>query len=101
MKMMLAIPLLVVGIVGSFLHKSFLSQVVAFFGFLSLYQALDRTCVAHAARGTRSIDGQVMALRDTALVEYFQKRSRKIYIKTFFSTLILILAGRAWLHWYG
>lgn len=100
-RWMIGIPLLAIGVVASFVSKSFLGQVVAFFGFLSIYQALDRTCVALAARGGRSVEGRVLPLKDTETIEHFQKRARRIYIKTFFSTLGLLLAGRAWLHWYG
>ena len=100
-RMMIGVPLLIIGVVASFLSRSFLGQVVVFFGFLSIFQALDRTCVALAARGGRSVDGQLQVLQDTETVEYFQKRARRIYIKTFFSTLAVLLAGRAWLHWYG
>ena len=42
-RLILGVPLIVVGVVASFLSKSFLGQVVAFFGFLSVFQALDGT----------------------------------------------------------
>lgn len=100
-RLMIGVPLLVIGVAASFLSRSFLGQVVVFFGFLSIYQALDRTCVALAARGGRSVDGQLITLQNTEMVEHFQKRARRIYFKTFFSTLGVLLAGRAWLHWYG
>lgn len=42
-RLILGVPLLVIGVVASFWSKSFLGQVVAFFGFLSVFQALDGT----------------------------------------------------------
>jgi hypothetical protein len=42
-RLILGVPLIVVGVAASFLSKSFLGQVVAFFGFLSVFQALDGT----------------------------------------------------------
>jgi hypothetical protein len=42
-RLVLGIPLVVIGTIASFVDRSFLGQVVAFFGFLSLFQALDGT----------------------------------------------------------
>lgn len=42
-RMMIGIPLILVGVIGSFTSKSFLSQAVAFFGFLSYFQAHEKT----------------------------------------------------------
>ena len=42
-RLILGVPLIVIGVVASFWSKSYLGQVVAFFGFLSLFQALDGT----------------------------------------------------------
>ena len=42
-RLILGVPLIIVGVVASFLSKSYLGQVVAFFGFLSVFQALDGT----------------------------------------------------------
>lgn len=42
-RMWLGIPLIAVGVVASFLDKSFFGQVIAFFGFLSFFQATDCT----------------------------------------------------------
>jgi len=42
-RLILGVPLVLVGTIASFLDRSFLWQVVAFFGFLSLFQALDGT----------------------------------------------------------
>ena len=99
-RLFLALPLLVAGGVTSFLSRSFLGQVVAFFGFLSLFQALDRTCVFHAARGDRNLDGGKEPL-EPAAIEHFRDRARRIYMRTFLATLALLVAGRAWIHWYG
>lgn len=99
-RLVLGVPLIVIGVVASFLSKSFLGQVVAFFGFLSVFQALEGTCVAMAARGAiETSDGTRRLLSKPEDVEYFRKRSRRIYIKTFVATLLLIVLGRAWL-WY-
>jgi hypothetical protein len=42
-RMWLGIPLIAVGVIASFLDKSFFGQVIAFFGFLSFFQATDCT----------------------------------------------------------
>ena len=42
-RLILGVPLIIAGVVASFISKSFLGQVVAFFGFLSVFQALDGT----------------------------------------------------------
>ncbi len=97
-RLVIGVPLLIAGAIASFLNPSFLGQVVAFFGFLGIFQARDRTCVALAARGARNLDGNQELLRDTESIEYFQGRARKVYLKTFFATLVLMLAGRAWLY---
>ena len=98
--MILGIPLVLVGIIASFVDRSFLGQVVAFFGFLSLFQALDGTCVSMAQRGAvEQEDGARELLSDPEDVAYFRKRARSIYLKSFVATLLLILAGRSWL-WY-
>lgn len=39
----LGVVLIVVGVLASFLDRSYLGQVVAFFGFLSFFQAQDGT----------------------------------------------------------
>lgn len=99
-RMILGIPLILVGVIGSFLDRSFLWQVCAFFGFLSVFQAVDGTCVAMAARGaTEKEDGTRALLAEEEDVEYFRSRARAIYLKTFVATFVLILLGRGWL-WY-
>jgi len=42
-RLWLGVPLIAIGAVASFLHPSFLGQVVAFFGFLSFFQAREGT----------------------------------------------------------
>lgn len=39
----LGVPLIAIGVVASFLDRSFFGQVIAFFGFLSFFQAQDGT----------------------------------------------------------
>ena len=100
-RLILGVPLIIIGVVASFMSRSFLGQVVAFFGFLSVFQALDGTCVAMAARGAlEAEDGSRRVLSDPEDVEYFRGRARRIYIKTFVATLALIVVGRAWL-WFA
>ena len=99
-RLILGIPLILIGTIASFVDRSFLGQVVAFFGFLSIFQALDGTCVAMAQRGARELeDGRRALLSDPEDIAYFRKRSRSIYVKTFVATLLLILIARSWL-WY-
>lgn len=93
-RLWIGIPLLAVGIIGSFLSKSFLSQMVAFFGFLSLFQADSGVCVFLAAGGVRNMDGGNETIQEPEEIAYFQKRSRGIYWKTFLATLVLILVSR-------
>ena len=100
-RLLLSIPLLGAGIAASFLTRSFLGQVVAFFGFLSLFQALDQTCVFLAARGATNDDQGQRMLGSIEEIEFFRQRSRRIYLKTFVATLALMLMGRAWIYWYG
>jgi hypothetical protein len=55
-----------------------------------------------AARGAHEQeDGSKQLLEDPEDVEYFRKRSRMVYAKTFFATLALIIAGRTWLWFRG
>ena len=42
-RIWIGIPLIAIGVIWSMLSRSFFAQVVAFFGFLSLFQALDGT----------------------------------------------------------
>ncbi len=101
-RLILGIPLILVGTIASFVDRSFLGQVVAFFGFLSVFQALEGTCVVMAQRGARELeDGTRELLNDSDDVAYFRKRSRGIYVKTFVATLLLILIGRSWLWFRG
>ena len=98
--MILGIPLILVGTIASFVDRSYLGQVVAFFGFLSIFQALEGTCVAMAQRGARELeDGTRELLSDPEDIAFFRRRSRGIYIRTFVATLLLILLGRGWL-WF-
>ena len=96
-RLVLGAPLILVGVVGSFFTKSFLWQVVAFFGFLSFYQATARTCVALASRGVRNMDDKTEYLESSDEIAFFQRRSRGIYMKTFLSTLALIIISRGYL----
>ncbi len=96
-RMILGVPLILVGVVGSFFTKSFLWQVVAFMGFLSFYQATARTCVALASRGVRNMDEKTEYLERSDEIAFFQRRARTIYMKTFFSTLALVVVSRVYL----
>lgn len=101
-RLIAAVPLLLIGVVASFLSRSFLGQAVAFFGFLAWYQALDGVCVAHAARGSINLDdglGRRLLEREQD-IEHFGRQSRRIYFKAFFSTLALMLVARAYLYWF-
>ena len=51
-----------------------------------------------AARGARETDRGREIIADSALIEFFQRRSRRIYLKTFLATLAVMLASRAWLY---
>ena len=96
-RMVLAIPLLAIGIVASFLDRSFWGQVIAFFGFLLYFQSTAGVCVALASRGARQLDGPRELLSDPEEIAYFRSRSRGIYIRTFLATLVLLLLGRTFL----
>lgn len=94
-RLWIGVPLLLAGLVASFLSKSFLGQMVAFFGFLSIFQAESGVCVFLAAGAAQNMDDGQKAVEDPELIDHFQKRSRKIYWKTFLATLLLILVSRA------
>ena len=42
-RLWLGVPLIVIGVVASFVDRSFFGQVIAFFGFLSYFQAQEGT----------------------------------------------------------
>jgi hypothetical protein len=94
-RLWIGVPLLLAGLVASFLSKSFLGQMVAFFGFLSIFQAEAGVCVFLAAGSAQNMDDGQKAIDDPDLIEHFQKRSRSIYWRTFLATLLLILVSRA------
>ena len=55
-----------------------------------------------ASRGAREYeDGSRRLLNDPEEVAWFRSRAKMIYVKTFFATLLLILAGRSWLWFRG
>ena len=51
-----------------------------------------------AARGARQLGDRVELLTSEEEINYFRRRARWIYIKTFLSTLALMLVTRAY-HW--
>jgi len=53
-----------------------------------------------AARGARQRDDGLELLQSEEEINYFRRRSRGVYIKTFFATLALMLVTRAW-HWFS
>jgi hypothetical protein len=91
--------LVIAGVMASFLDRSFLGQVVLFFGFLSLFQGVEGVCVGMASRGARETESGRELLRSVEEIEYFKRRARRIYLKTFLATLGVMIAGRAWLWW--
>jgi len=102
-RLIMAVPLLLIGVIASFLSRSFLGQAVAFFGFLAWYQSLEGVCVALAAKSARNMDDGTgnRAIDDPAEIDYFSRRSRAIYTKTFFSTLGLMLVARGYHYWFN
>jgi hypothetical protein len=96
-RLWFGIPLLVIGVVASFFTRNFLAQVVAFFGFLGVFQARAGTCVALAARGAKDLDRGMMLLDDPDEIAYFRGQARRIYLKTFLATLVLLLVSQAWI----
>lgn len=93
-RYMVGIPLLIVGVLGSFWTKSFLWQIIAFFGFLGWFQGQRGICVWLAAGGAEDQDDGKRLLEDPDLAEYFQKQSRRVYWKAAGATLILMLIAR-------
>ena len=51
-----------------------------------------------ASRGARETENGRELIEDYDEVEFFRKRARRIYLKTFLATLGLLVVGRAWLH---
>lgn len=96
-RLWLGAILVIAGVISSFLDRSFWGQVVLFFGFLSFFQGVEGTCVAMASRGARETDTGREMLGSVEEIEYFRRRARTVYLKTFLATLGVMIAGRAWL----
>jgi hypothetical protein len=96
-RLWLGAILVIGGVIASFLDRSFWGQVVQFFGFLSFFQGVDGTCVAMATRGARETDEGREMLGTVEEIEFFRRRARAVYLKTFLATLGVMIAGRAWL----
>ena len=94
MRLLVALPFLLVGFVGSLLSSNFLWQAIAFFGFLSIFQAQAGTCVFLAASGTKNMDRGKEAITSQDELNFFQRQSRAIYARSFMATLILILIAQ-------
>jgi predicted tellurium resistance membrane protein TerC len=95
-RMNVGIGLVVIFTITSFLSKSFVSQALAFFGFLAIFQAAAGTCVFLAASNDQNMDDGRRSVDDPKLIEFFQKQSKTIYTKTFLATLALILISRGY-----
>lgn len=93
-RLVVGLPLLIGGFLGSLFSANFIWQAVAFFGFLSLFQAQAGTCVVLAAAGARDMDQGKQAVGDPELIRFFQRQSRSIYMRSFIATLLLILIAR-------
>ena len=95
-RMNVGIGLVIIFTITSFLSKSFVSQALAFFGFLAIFQAAAGTCVFLAASNDQNMDDGRRSVDDPKLIEFFQKQSKTIYTKTFLATLALILISRGY-----
>ena len=51
-----------------------------------------------AARGARETERGKEMITDPEEAAHFQRRAQRIYLKAFFATLAVMIAGRAWLH---
>jgi len=93
-RLLVGLPPLLIGFVGSLLSPNFIWQVLAFFGFLSIFQAQTGTCVVLAAASSRDMDDGREPVRDPELIRFFQRQSRSIYMRSFIATFVLILIAR-------
>lgn len=51
-----------------------------------------------AARGARETDQGKELIADAEEADAFQRRARRIYLKSFVATLVVMISGRAWLY---
>lgn len=54
--------------------------------------------MALAARGARETEHGRELIDDAEAADFFQRRARGVYLKAFVATLVVMVAGRAWLH---
>jgi Inner membrane protein YgaP-like, transmembrane domain len=94
LRLIVGVPVLLVGFIGSLFNDNFFWQAVAFFGFLSIFQAQAGTCVFLAAAGARNMDYGKEAVSDPEQLSFFQRQSRTIYMRSFMATLVLILIAQ-------
>ena len=60
------------------------------FGWLCLVQALDRTCVVLAARGTQETDAGTVPVADAAVAAALRRRAAMVWVKADVAAMISV-----------
>jgi hypothetical protein len=61
-----------------------------FMGFLGIFQARARTCVALAAHGVRNMDAGTEAVQDTAELDASRAEARRVVVRSAIATLVVM-----------
>ena len=68
---------------------TFASAFPFFVGFLGIFQARARTCVALAAQGVRNMDAGAEAVADAGQLEASRAEARRVIVRSATATLIV------------
>jgi hypothetical protein len=69
------------------------SAFLFFVGFLGIFQARARTCIALAAQGARNLDAGAEAVEDAAELEASRAEARRVLVRSAIATLIATAAA--------
>ncbi|MGE0158173.1 MAG: hypothetical protein AB7T31_02105 [Gemmatimonadales bacterium] len=69
------------------------SAVFFFVGFVGLFQARARTCVALASRGVRDMDGGPETIADPAELAVVRAQARNVMVKSAVATLVVTVVA--------
>jgi hypothetical protein len=88
----LALGVVVVGAAWSLdlgLPTRLASAFLFFMGFLGIFQARARTCVALAAQGVRNMDAGAEAIQDRAELDASRAEARRVLVRSAIATLVV------------
>jgi hypothetical protein len=66
-----------------------LASAFLFMGFLGIFQARARTCVALAAQGVRNMDAGAEAIQDRAELDASRAEARRVLVRSAIATLVV------------